>query len=296
MGVYKLSEAGGLKALKPRYSSMAAGFVPLSIEYVVVAGGGAGASHIGYNTDFGSGGGGGGGFRSSVVGVLSGGGASAEPLFYPALSTNFSVTVGAGAPAPTDAFNNTFGSNSVFASFTSTGGGRGAGGATRDRVPTIGGSGGGGTCFAAASGAAGTSGQGFAGGNGAGDNNTGGGGGGGGAGAVGSNASSGTGGAGGSGLLTPLTGTTFARGGNGGSNPPSVFGAAGAANTGNGGAASSGRNIGAGGGGSGIVLLRYPAAYTITVGAGLTGSTVSGGTTKTTTITAGTGNVSWVLT
>jgi hypothetical protein len=46
-------------------------------------------------------------------------------------------------------------------------------------------------------------------------------------------------------------------------------------------------------GGSGVVILRYPAAYTITIGAGLTGSTATVGANKVTTITAGTGNVSW---
>jgi hypothetical protein len=40
--------------------------------------------------------------------------------------------------------------------------------------------------------------------------------------------------------------------------------------------------------------LKYPDAYTITVGAGLTGSTGSpSGGFKITTITDGTGNVSW---
>ena len=49
-----------------------------------------------------------------------------------------------------------------------------------------------------------------------------------------------------------------------------------------------------GNGGSGIVVLRYPNTFTITVGAGLTGSTATVGANKVTTITAGTGNVSWV--
>jgi hypothetical protein len=50
-----------------------------------------------------------------------------------------------------------------------------------------------------------------------------------------------------------------------------------------------------GNGGSGIVFIKYPDTVTITIGAGLTGTTgaPSGGF-KTTTITAGTGNVSWV--
>jgi hypothetical protein len=39
--------------------------------------------------------------------------------------------------------------------------------------------------------------------------------------------------------------------------------------------------------------LRYPNAYTITIGAGLTGSTATDGAFKVTTITAGSGNVSW---
>jgi hypothetical protein len=49
-----------------------------------------------------------------------------------------------------------------------------------------------------------------------------------------------------------------------------------------------------GNGGSGIVILKYPDTFTITLGAGLTGteSSPSGGY-KVATITAGTGNVSW---
>jgi hypothetical protein len=49
-------------------------------------------------------------------------------------------------------------------------------------------------------------------------------------------------------------------------------------------------------GGSGIVILRYPDAYNITIGAGLTGSqsSASGGY-KRATITAGTGNVTWAV-
>ena len=46
-------------------------------------------------------------------------------------------------------------------------------------------------------------------------------------------------------------------------------------------------------GGSGVVILRYPAAYSITIGAGLTATTTTVGANKVTTFTAGTGNVSW---
>ena len=50
----------------------------------------------------------------------------------------------------------------------------------------------------------------------------------------------------------------------------------------------------AGSGGSGVVILRYLTAQgTITIGAGLTGSTATDGANTVATITAGTGNVSW---
>jgi hypothetical protein len=42
-----------------------------------------------------------------------------------------------------------------------------------------------------------------------------------------------------------------------------------------------------------VVILKYPSSFTITIGAGLTGSTTTAGSDKITTITAGTGNVSW---
>jgi hypothetical protein len=63
---------------------------------------------------------------------------------------------------------------------------------------------------------------------------------------------------------------------------------------GGGGGAGQGSNRQAGNGGSGVVILRYPDAYTITVGAGLTGSeSAASGGYKRATITAGSGNVSW---
>ena len=73
---------------------------------------------------------------------------------------------------------------------------------------------------------------------------------------------------------------------------------------GNNGSGQSGANTGGGGqghagsyggtsGNSGVVILRYPNSYTITVGAGLTSSTTTDGTDSVTTFTAGTGSVSW---
>jgi hypothetical protein len=126
------------------------------------------------------------------------------------------------------------------------------------------------------------------------------------------------GGNGGNGLSSNITGSAVTRAGGGGGGPqntnvttPSSGG------TGGGGAGASGVgpavegtvNTGSGGGGavgaidtkgvgraggSGVVILRYPDSRTITLGAGLTGSTTTSGANKITTITAGTGNVSWV--
>jgi hypothetical protein len=76
-----------------------------------------------------------------------------------------------------------------------------------------------------------------------------------------------------------------------------VSGFSGTVNTGGGGGGgNAGVNGGEGAGaagGSGIVILRYPSIYTITIGAGLSGSTATVGNNKVTVITAGTGNVSW---
>jgi hypothetical protein len=69
---------------------------------------------------------------------------------------------------------------------------------------------------------------------------------------------------------------------------------AGTANTGGGGGGTTNANPTAKSGGSGIVILKYSDTRTITIGAGLTGTTGSpSGGFKVTTITAGTGNVSW---
>jgi hypothetical protein len=96
-------------------------------------------------------------------------------------------------------------------------------------------------------------------------------------------------GGGGSGTSSNITGTAITRAAGGGG----VFesnGANGAANTGNGagGSFDAARN-----GGSGIVILRYPDSFTITIGAGLTGTTTTASPNKITTITVGSGNVSW---
>jgi hypothetical protein len=245
-------------------------FTPLenlsNVEYLVVAGGGGGNGA--------GGGGGAGGYRSSVVGELSGGGASAEARLSLTSGINYAVLVGAGGagdgtPSGDQA---TSGSNSSFGTIiTAIGGGKGG---IFGNAGSSGGSGGGGG--PQGGGGAGTANQGYGGGvgfwNGLSANR--GGGGGGGAGGTGSNASSGTGGAGGAGRTSSITGTAIARAGGGGGEGFTT-GAAGQAGGGNGGNASSNggnatANTGSGGGGagdsliggngaSGIVIVRYAA-------------------------------------
>jgi hypothetical protein len=94
-------------------------------------------------------------------------------------------------------------------------------------------------------------------------------------------------------------------GGNGGGGNGAITsdvasaGSPGVANTGGGGGggnAAYGAGEGVGGnGGSGIVVLRYPKDYQITIGAGLTGTSGVIGDNSVAIITAGAGNVSWVI-
>jgi hypothetical protein len=81
-------------------------------------------------------------------------------------------------------------------------------------------------------------------------------------------------------------------GGGDGSETSSSGGEAGDINTG-GGAGGSGLNDTGGNGGSGVVILRYPSDYTISIGAGLTASTSTVGANKVTTFTAGTDTISF---
>jgi len=87
-------------------------------------------------------------------------------------------------------------------------------------------------------------------------------------------------------------GSSLSTGSNGQTNAdPSTAGSAGV-NTGGGGGGVA-HNGTSGAGGSGVVILRYRGLSTITLGAGLTGTTTTDGSFKVTTITAGSGNVSW---
>lgn len=233
-------------------------FASISVEYAVIAGGGAGGA-----AGAGAGGGGAGGMLTGST----------------TLATNsYSIVIGAGASGPyysnyhTDLFN---GSNSSGIGFTATGGG---GGSSGNIAGGNGGSGGGGNGGYVTAGGSGTSGQGNSGGAGAGGANYGAGGGGG-KGSVGANAPNYyTGGAGGTGAQ--WAGTYYAGGGGGGTYTTNGGGSGGAGGTGGGGNGGWGEgasgqnataNTGSGGGGgggyssssyggnggSGVVIIRY---------------------------------------
>ncbi len=267
----------------------------IQVDYLVIASGGTG----GNRSYRGPGGGGAGGLRSTVTATGGGGTLETPKQLYP--GTNYQVTVGAGSTN-----NASNGNNSSFSDIVSTAGGGGA-------YSTLGGNGGsgggaGGGNGVQTGGTAVTN-QGYPGGNYTSGNNSPGcpGAGGGGAGAAGGNSSgTGTGGAGGAGVAVSITGSsvTYAGGGGGGGGSGAGSGGSGGGGAGNGSNGAANTGSGGGGisqdpgtvygiGGSGVVILRYTNAKTITIGAGLTGSTVTSGIYKVTTITAGTGNVSW---
>jgi hypothetical protein len=263
--------------------------VPLTAEYLVIAGGGGGGCGHG-------GGGGAGGYRTATGLSLT-------------VSTNYTVTVGAGgAGSSNDSAKATSGGNSVFSTITSAGGG--GGGSRFDGVGANGGSGGGGS-YLANGGSGNTPSVSPSQGNNGGGPGTGGGGGGG-ASTAGANTNpSGTsnGGAGGSGTSSSITGTATTRGGGGGGGAYLQTGGAGGSGGGGAGGTGAGSpgtaNTGGGGGGgaydgaqrpgaaggSGVVILSYPSTYDIRNGAGLTYTTSVVGSNKVTVFTAGTGNI-----
>ena len=285
---------------------------PTSVELLVVAGGGVGGAGHG-------GGGGAGGFRTSSNHSITAG----SPI---------TVTVGAGGTgASYGSAAGTNGSNSVFGSVSSTGGGRG--GAqnspnvltnSSERNGTSGGSGGGGgnTTAGAGSGGAGNAGaytpvEGYAGANSNFSSTTWGAAGGGGAGGAGSGqGSSNTGGNGGPGATSSITGTSIfyasGGGGGGGDNNGASGGSAssgggtagreggshtsasGSANTGGGSGGS--RDGSTGNGGSGIVVIAYDSSKkdpTISVGLTYTKDTTSRAGYKIFKFTSGTGTVTF---
>lgn len=249
-----------------QYSGLTTNTFSYTVEYLIVAGGGAGGSLI--NEGVGCGGGGAGGYISGSK-IISGG-------------STFTITIGGGGAGSISVASTSGTSSSANFNGTETavGGGRGSGqtgaGTANTYAAASGGSGGGGG-WGQPTGAAGTSGQGFSGGNAQSPNNYPGGGGGGATAAGGSPASStSNGGAGGAGINWLSIGTSYCGGGGGGSRGTGTGGAGGAggggaggtnaagtngtANTGGGGggaAFSSVTNLLGGNGGSGVFILRY---------------------------------------
>ena len=279
----------------------------LTVEYLVIAGGGGGGSS-GANY---CGGGGAGGYRCSVIGENTGGGGSAESVLSIIRGTTYSVTVGNGGGAETN------GSDSIFGSITSTGGGAGRGSAYAT-AGFSGGSGGGGTAINGIGGAASSPTQGWRGGVASSANQAAqdsGAGGGGGAGGYGMDPTSpgiyrNNPGDGGIGLYSSITGSSIVRaaGGSGsgyylGTQTNSIGGASsgfsggvlvtptrtGTVNTGSGGGG--GRSTSGFAGGSGIVIIRYLSSHGEAVTTTGTVTTTTSGGYRIYTWTTGTGTI-----
>ncbi len=233
---------------------------PYNVRYLVIAGGGGGGNS-------GGGGGGAGGYRTAT-------GFSVTP------GTTYTVTVGAGGAASGFNTNNqTNGSDSVFSTITSTGGGKGGSGGS---AGTAGGSAGGSGNSNGTATSPSPAGQGNAGGGGGGSGQFGGGGGGGAGGAGVTGASSGAipNPSGGAGSSSDITGSSITRGGGGGGGhqnqsgtipsggsggggngcSSAVASTAGGTNTGGGGGGGTAQSVGGSAGGSGVVILRMPTA------------------------------------
>lgn len=265
----------------------------LSVEFLAAGGGAGGAGD-------GGGGGGAGGFLTLTTTVV--------------LNTTSNITIGAGGG------NGSNGSNSSVFGYTLLGGGTGG-----RPIGQSGGSGGGGNMFYSYSFCSGgpstqNSTLGYGVGNRGGDGNTantqsyGYGGGGGGANGVGTAATNGGAGAGGSAIASTISGSSVSYcggggggglngggavgGGGGAANGAGGLGAVGgsaSANTGSGGGGGGGNSAAGGGGGSGIIILKYLNSYTGTFSVGLTVSTANTGGYKISTITGGTGTVSFSM-
>lgn len=249
----------------------------LVVEYLVIAGGGGGG-----NSSW-PGGGGAGGYRSSISGENSGGGASAEsPLSLP-LNTPITVSIGSGGALGSN------GSNTTFHNITCIGGGKGGILGVRAGDGGSGGGGGNNVCPGYGQGTPNQGYDGVGGDEGCGGLAMGGGGAGGTAPLSGDLRFE----PGGPGLASSVTGTSVIRAGGGGGqyavgggHEEDANGSA-ASNTGGGGRGYTGT------GGSGVVILRYPSSVNCNTSPGITSSTVIIGSNKVTTITSGTGTVSF---
>ena len=234
----------------------------LTCDYLIVAGGGGGGG------GYGAGAGGGGGYRYFTGGSFT--------------ATGYTVTVGAGGTGGAAVVNGnaTKGGDSVFNSYTATGGGLGGGDANSGGSGGSGGGGGGNNNALGGSGNTPSTSpsQGNNGGTSVTTSTTYGGGGGGGISSAGSAGAAGVGGTGGNGTANSVSGlsVTYSSGGGGGAETSTtgnkgiggtnagnggingVLATSGVANTGSGGGGGGGLSRAAGGnGGSGVVVIRY---------------------------------------
>ena len=273
------------------------GGVPFDVQYLIVAGGGAGGLQA-------AGGAGAGGYRLNT-GETSGGQSSSEAALELTTGEEYSIVIGAGGvsapPAPVYPITTppTPATDSIFSTIISTAGGTGGGYDLPAPIgPDVFGQGGSGAANSTGTLYPGITGQGSAGGN---FIHTGpgyAGGGGGGAGGAGNNGG-GNGGTGGVGLESDITGSNVFRAGGGGSgtrpgssagsggnggggsgttSSPS-FASPGTINTGSGGGGEGYSQAGHGGGGSGgsgFVAIKVPDSITATFSAGVTSSLNTG--------------------
>ena len=291
--------------------------IPLTVDYLVIAGGGGGGSWTSTSNVGTGGGGGAGGFRTSWTGQGSGGGCAVEATPTLASNTQYNVTVGAGGagqPFNTSTQNN--GVNSEFNGIVSNGGG--AGGSYVGVNANSGGSGGGAgylgsggqvvaACQGNIGGSYGTHGSPYRHG------------GGGGAAGSGQNGGYNGTGAGGVGLRNSITlasgtGPYYAGGGGGGVSYVTSVSPGGSAVGGSGGnqnlnATNPTVNTGSGGGGAGkgtqstvttpsagadgVVILRYPTDYSIAVTGSLFRTNATVGSDTVTTFISGTGTITF---
>jgi len=282
---FAVSQAGNVSSFACTPLEPQAG--PNTVDYLVIAGGGGGGGDYYPGNWRGAGGGGAGGYREGKQACCSPHTASplAATTGLTISATSYPVTVGAGgnnAAAPTTPAGQ--GSDSIFSTITSAGGGRGGSHFAGQENGNPGGSGAGSPNGPNSGPKAGGTGntppvsppQGNNGGAGSPFQNDGGdggaGGGGGGAGGAGTNASGQQAGPGGSGSASSINGTPTTRAGGGGGGGGNVSGGSGGpggggngsnggqpatANTGSGGGAAVSQDAAAGAGGKGIVILRY---------------------------------------
>ena len=221
------------------------------LDYLVIAGGGAGGSYGN------AGGGGAGGYLTATAFSVS--------------ATSYSITVGGGGPSTNyGAYSSSYspGTDSIFSSITANGGGSGSSGNIAGQNGGSGGGGNGGYGTGGGTGSQGSNG-------GAASVAAYAGGGGGGSSSVGQQGSAPDGGDGGNGTASSITGSAVTRAGGGGGSAytggtpgaggtggggssGSTTGVSGTVNTGSGGGSGGLSNVGtSGAGGSGVVILRY---------------------------------------